>query len=337
MTPFDPIPLLPRYGPEGDAPVPSVAEARAYCHSLTTSHYENFSVLTSLVPGRLRDPFAAVYAFCRWSDDLGDETGSTPEARARSIDLLAWWRRELHGCFAHAADPAMPAPRHPVFVALAPAIGAHGLTIDPFDDLISAFDQDQRITRYQTWEELLGYCRLSANPVGRLVLRLGGVTEAHPDHARILAKSDATCTALQLINFWQDVRRDLIDRDRVYLPEADTGVSPAMLRDWAARPNDPEARVPYIKALRPLVVRTRALFVEGRDLPRLLPRDIAPVVRLFGDGGMATLRAVERMGCATLWNRPSLSKPTKAALVGRAMIGARIQSMLSPKQIAPAS
>jgi squalene synthase HpnC len=331
VSDLDPIPLLPRFGPEGDAPTPSPAEARAYCHALTTSHYENFSVLSSLVPARLRDPFAAVYAFCRWSDDLGDETGSTPEARARSLELLAWWRAELAACFAHNADASAPAPRHPVYIALTQAIRAHALTIDPFADLISAFEMDQRVTRYQTWDELLDYCRLSANPVGRIVLRLGGITEARPDHAMLLAKSDATCTALQLINFWQDVRRDLVERDRVYLPERDTGITADTLRDWADRAGDPAARVPYIKAVRPLVVRTRALFAEGRDLPRHLPRDIAPVVRLFGDGGMAVVRAVERIGCATLWRRPSLPRATKGMLALRAMMAARVGGMLGPR------
>lgn len=324
MTTLDPIPLLPRYGPSGDAPPLSVEEARRYCHALATSHYENFSVLSSLVPPRLRAPFAAVYAFCRWSDDLGDETGSTEAARARSLELLAWWREGLRACFAHAADPGAPAPRHPVYVALVEPIRAHGLVMEPFADLISAFEQDQRVTRYRTWDEVVGYCRLSANPVGRIVLRLGGVTEARPDHAALVVKSDATCTALQMINFWQDVRRDLLERDRVYVPEEETGVSAGMLGEWAERGDDPQARVPYIKAIRPLVARTRALFDEGRDLPKHLPRDIAPVVRLFGDGGMAVLRAVERMGCATLWRRPSLSKATKGMLVLRAMAGARL-------------
>jgi len=331
VSELDPIPMLPRYGPTGDAPAPTLAEARAYCHALTTSHYENFSVLSSLVPARLRDPFAAVYAFCRWSDDLGDETGATPEARARSLELLAWWRGGLVACFDHSADATAPAPRHPVYVALGDAIGVHGLDITPFADLISAFEMDQRVTRYQTWDDLLGYCRLSANPVGRIVLRLGGITEARSDHAALLAKSDATCTALQLINFWQDVRRDLVERDRVYLPERDTGITAEMLRDWADRPDDPAARVPYIKAVRPLVDRTRAMFRQGHDLPRVLPRDIAPVVRLFGDGGMATLRAVERMGCATLWRRPRLSRSAKAMLVFRAMVAARLGGMLSSR------
>ena len=332
VTTLDPIPLLPRYGPSGDAPAPSGPEAIAYCRALTTTHYENFSVLSALVPHRLRDPFAAVYAFCRWSDDLGDETGTTVEARAQSLELLAWWRRELRACFAHAnggGDPSDGAPRHPVYIALAPVIRAYRLPIQPFDDLISAFEQDQRVTRYQTWDELLGYCHLSANPVGRIVLHLGGVDTAAPANAAIVDKSDATCTALQLINFWQDVRRDLLERDRVYVPEAETGISPAMLRDWATRPNDPEARVPYIKAIRPLVMRTRELFGRGRDLPNRLGPDIGPVVWLFGAGGMAILRAVEGIGCATLWKRPTLSKPAKAVLVARAMVRARAGSMLS--------
>jgi len=331
VTTLDPIPLLPRYGPSGDAPAPSGAEAIAYCRALATGHYENFSVLSALVPHTLRDPFAAVYAFCRWSDDLGDETGNTDEARARSLELLAWWRRELHACFAHVADPSAQAPRHPVYIALVPAIRSYRLPLPPFDDLISAFEQDQRVTRYQTWDQVVGYCRLSANPVGRIVLHLGGVDTTDPAHAKLVEMSDATCTALQLINFWQDVRRDLVERDRVYLPASETGISGEMLRDWADRPNDPEARVPYIHAIRPLIMRTRDLFARGRDLPNHLSRDIGPVVWLFGAGGLAVTRAVESIGCATLWRRPKLTKSAKGVLVARAMIRARAGSMLSPK------
>jgi len=176
-------------------------EALAYTHWLATHHYENFQVVSFLLPKRLHQDFYNVYAFCRWSDDLGDEIGDPQE----SLRLLAWWRGELHAMFAGRA-------RHPVFVALRATVVQHHLPMDPFDHLIQAFEQDQTVTRYRNFDELFEYCRFSANPVGRLVLGLCGYQDAGRQ-----ALSDATCTALQLANFWQDVIVDL-QKDRVYLP-----------------------------------------------------------------------------------------------------------------------
>lgn len=317
----DALALLDRWGPDSDGPAPTRDEALAHVRALTTSHYENFSVLSRLVPAALRDDFAAVYTFCRWSDDMGDETGAGDDARALSLELLAWWRRQLDACVGAAESGDTSALRHPVFIVLADTMRRRELDAKPFHDLISAFEQDQRVTRYDAWEQLLGYCRLSADPVGRIVLALAGHDGTRPGDAERLAMSDATCTALQLTNFWQDVRRDLFDRDRVYLPRALTGLDADTLRDWAARPDDPAARVPFIRAVRPLAERTRELFNAGRPLPRTLDRSIAPVVWLFGAGGRSVLRSVERAGCATLWTRPTLSKARKASLVARASLG----------------
>lgn len=320
----EPMAHLHEFGPDA-APRPiSPDQACHYVRTLTTGHYENFSVLSRLVPERLRDDFAAVYAYCRWCDDLGDETGKDEAARARSLDLLGWWRTQLRGCFMHlAGDAEAQAPTHPVFVALLPTIRRHALTIEPFEHLIQAFEQDQRITRYQTWDQVVDYCVRSANPVGRIVLNLagfqgctaGGVTDRERELVRM---SDATCTALQLINHWQDVRRDLLERDRVYLPSVDTGITADMLKDWVNRPDDPAARVPYIRGVRPLVERTHELFGVGRPLPNAMGGDLAPVIWLFGAGGEAVLRSVRRIGCATLWNRPKLGKLTKMMLVAQA-------------------
>lgn len=314
------LPDLARFGPEVQAPVPSMEEARNYVRSLATSHYENFSVLSRLVPERLRPDFVAVYAYCRWSDDLGDETGSGEAARARSLELLHWWRGQLDECFAFVRGDSAASPRHPVFVALAETIQRRSLRLEPFHHLIDAFEQDQRISRYETWDQLINYCVRSANPVGRIVLALDGHFEETPAQERLFAMSDATCTALQLTNFWQDVRRDLFDRDRVYIPSEETGLTSTMLREWAERPNDPEARVPYIRALRPLVERTRELFVRGRPLPSALNSDLSPVIWLFGRGGESVLDSVERIGCATLWERPRLSRVGKASLLAAAGI-----------------
>lgn len=352
-SPIDPatpvLGLLDRLGPGAlatGAPAMTLEEAIGYCRGLALSHYENFSVLTGLVPAELRDDFAAVYAFCRWADDLGDETGSDAAARERSLGLLGWWRGQVKACFAyadargatdapHRSDTEMgrsgetlsmpAAPTHPVFIALAETArrhARHGLTSRPFQDLISAFEQDQTVTRYQTWEQVLDYCTRSANPVGRIVLMLGGYAppEMCPENGERYRLSDLTCTALQLINFWQDVRRDMIARDRVYLPLRDLGLTAEQLREWMTRGDreggfDPAARVGFIKALRPLVERTGAMFDEARGLPRLLDRRIGPLVWLFGAGGEAIVHAVRHGGCATLWRRPRLGKFEKALLV----------------------
>jgi squalene synthase HpnC len=272
------------------------------------------------VPENRRDDVAAVYAFCRWSDDLADETGTDPAARARSLDLLAAWRLMLERCVAFARGEPVEPPRHAVMVALADTFRRLELDDRPFHHLIDAFEQDQRITRYESWPQLLDYCTRSADPVGRIVLMLAGRRLDDPASADLLRMSDATCTALQLTNFWQDVRRDLLDRDRVYMPVQDTGLTSDALQDFAARADDPAARIPFIRALRPLVERTWPLFRAGRPLPRALGGPFARVVWLFGAGGEAVLRAVERAGGTTLWHRPTLSRAGKASLIARATI-----------------
>ena len=296
---------------------PSREEAEAYTHRLVRTQYENFSVLSSLLPKRLRRDFANVYAFCRWADDLGDETGD-PE---RSLELLAWWRRELDACFAGA-------PRHPVFVALRGTVERHDLERAPFDHLIDAFEQDQRKTRYESWDEVLGYCRLSANPVGRLVLALCAHTD---DERRRL--SDATCTALQLANFWQDVRRDVLERGRIYIPGETARAHGLSLETLAqairADAGDPACgacadvesagiralRPAYRATLRELVDRTWPLFREGRGLWPLLEREIRPSIELFTRGGEAVLRRIERIDYDTMRVRPKIGKARKATLI----------------------
>ncbi len=318
--------LLGRWGPgvESGEPV-DLHAALAHCHALARSRYENFSVLTSLVPPDLRDDFAAVYAFCRWADDLADEThrlapDADPDlARARSTELLAWWRAELDRCFAGEAS-------HPVFVALRRTIDARRLRPEPFHDLITAFELDQRTTQYRTWPELIAYCSNSADPVGRIVLTLAGhrPPDEDPGNTTIYDLSDRVCTALQLTNFWQDTRSDLLERGRVYMPTDETGLDADTLRDFAQRENDPAARVPFIHALRPLVERTAELFDSARELPRRLDPRIAPVVALFAAGGRRTLRKVEAAGCTSLWKRPRLTKPEKAALLARAWAASKL-------------
>lgn len=338
------VDALARFGPEfttavaaGTAPAPSEAACLRYVQDLAGSHYENFSVLSSLVPTGVRPDFAAVYAFCRWSDDLGDETGADQAARDRSVMLLDWWRGELHSCFAGH-------PRHPIFVALAPTIRRHTLPIEPFDNLISAFLQDQTVTRYQTWDQVLGYCRNSANPVGRLVLMLAGhrperdpaITTVNGQELGRFACSDLVCTALQLTNFWQDVRRDLLERDRVYLPSDETGFTDYDLRSWLDKGEDPATRIRYIRAVRPLVDRTREMFDHAATLPDHVHPGFAPVIWLFAAGGRHVLDRVESTGCTTLWQRPKLSKLSKALLVGRAWLRSRRAGNTSSPSLLPA-
>jgi squalene synthase HpnC len=311
----DTIDQLAIFGPDRCDTL-SVEQARAWCRRLALRHYENFSVLSTLVPPRLRDDFAALYAFCRWADDLGDETGD----RARSSELLAWWRRELEQCLAGE-------PRHPVFIALAPTIARHDLPHTLFDDLIRAFEQDQLVTRYPTWDDLLDYCRRSANPVGRLVLMISG----QPRTGELFALSDDVCTALQLTNHWQDVRRDILDRDRVYVPRE---LVPPEVGDFESRLRA-SARQEFgvdrafleqsRRIVRECLERTWPHFERGLALPGKVSRDIRPVIRLFIAGGMHVLRAIEAWNYETALHRPRLSRPARLWLVARAWIGARLQ------------
>ncbi len=279
------------------------AAAEAFCRDVAARHYENFTVATRLVPARLRQHLVTVYAFARWSDDLADETGAPAEADRR----LADWQRQLEECFAGRAA-------HPIFVALAATASETGLTSEPFADLIDAFRQDQVRTRYATRAELLDYCRRSADPVGRIVLALEGCREP-----ALVAMSDAICTGLQLVNFWQDLKRDRI-AGRVYLPADDMrrfGVDESML-DLPAAP----------AALRALVREelawAREQFAAGAPLVGRAPTALRPAIRMFLGGGRAIAAAIERAGCDTLSRRPTVGRWTKLALAGRAWIECRL-------------
>ncbi len=309
---INPVDQIQRFGPEQCESLDTDA-ARRWCRTLATSHYENFSVLSSLVPERLRDDFAAVYAFCRWADDLGDEFGDTE----RALELLVWWRRQLDLCYDNQ-------PEHPVFVALRPTIEQFDLPRQPFDELIRAFEQDQRVRRYETWEQLLGYCRLSADPVGRLVLMLGGA----PRTAEYFGPSDAICTALQLTNHLQDVKRDLLERDRIYLPadlimshDFEDRMRRSAQQGWAVdRAFLPEFR----GVVRTCVGRTWELYERGETLLPKLDATLRPIVRLLMSGGAHVLRMIELWNYETALHRPKLSKGRRVALVAEAWIGARL-------------
>jgi squalene synthase HpnC len=288
---------LRRFGP-GASDRLSRDEAVAYCARLTSGHYENFSVVTWLTPREHRPAFQSIYAFCRWSDDLGDEVG---DAR-RSLELLSWWRGELRGMYQGEA-------RHPVMIALSETVEQYGIPIEPFELLISAFEQDQTINEYDTFDQLLDYCTRSANPVGHLVLYVAGAVT--PENFRL---ADATCTALQLANFWQDVARDLAI-GRIYLPREDRSRFGYSESDLQALHFTPA----FARLLEFEVERARNLFAEGRALVSRIPRALAVDVELFSRGGLAILDAIEAKGFDVLSGRPSLSRWTKVGLLVRAV------------------
>jgi squalene synthase HpnC len=290
--------LPPEYAIPAQAP--SRAEAQEYCRRLARSHHENFSVATWFLPEHLRQHFFNIYAYCRISDDLGDEVGD-PTA---SLEMLEQWQAELDACFSGN-------PRHPVFVALEETVHQFGIPKQPFDDLLKAFRQDQTIQRYETFESLLGYCHYSANPVGHLVLYLCGYRDAERQ-----ALSDFTCTALQLANFWQDVSDDY-GKGRIYLPVADLRRYHVTEDDIAAARNTPA----FLEMMRFEVQRARQWFQRGLPLVKKVDRELAIDIELFSRGGQEILNAIERNGHAVLGRRPAISKTRKLALVARAAMG----------------
>jgi len=281
------------------AQAPSLQDAYAYCERLARSHYENFSVATWFLPKSLRQHFYNVYSYCRISDDLGDETGNT----SASLQLLDEWEQELEACY-------QGSPRHPVFVALAATVRQFNIPKQTFADLLTAFRQDQRVTRYQTFDDLLRYCRYSANPVGHLVLYLGGYRNY--ERQRL---SDFTCTALQLANFWQDVSPDY-EKGRIYLPLEDLRNHGVGESDIAHKNNSAQ----FIEMMRFEVQRAREWFERGLPLVDQVSRDLAIDIELFSRGGQEILNAIERQNYAVLGNRPAISKARKLALVARAAL-----------------
>jgi len=276
---------------------PSLEEARAYCERLARSHYENFSVATWFLPSKLRPHFYSMYAYCRISDDLGDEVGNPQQ----SLALLDEWGEELDACYAGH-------PRHPVFVALRPTILSCVIPRDPFANLLTAFRQDQTVTRYETFDDLLGYCVNSANPVGRLVLYACGYSDEERQQL-----SDFTCTALQLANFWQDVFVDY-GKGRIYLPLEDLrqyGVSESDIADRRFTPG-------FQELMRFEVERAREWFRRGRPLIAMVDRELAIDIELFTRGGEEILNCIERQDFDVLRSRPAISKSRKLTLVAGA-------------------
>jgi squalene synthase HpnC len=291
-------------GPDAAA----LSAAYAACARLAREHYENFPVASLLLPRAMRPHVAAVYAFARTADDFADEGIRTVEERLRLLDE---WKALLHGQSRHDAIDAVGAVREPSlpFLALHNTIRQKRLPLHLFDDLLSAFRQDVTVHRYATWNDLLDYCRRSANPVGRLVLRIAG-----HDVPALDRQSDALCTALQLANFWQDLERDW-DKGRLYVPRADVEAAGANESDLDARRMTPAWRT----ALASVASRTRALFEEGRGVADGVSGRLKWELRLTWLGGVRILDRLERDGFDVFRRRPALGPADAPVIVWRAL------------------
>jgi squalene synthase HpnC len=279
---------------------PSLKEAQQFCSQLAHSHYENFSVVTWFLPKHLHQHFYNVYAYCRISDDLGDEVGDPQQ----SLLLLDQWEAELEQCYSGE-------PRHPVFVALRQTVRELEIPQHEFSDLLRAFRQDQTTPRYQTFADVLGYCQYSANPVGHLVLYLCGYRDAERQKL-----SDFTCTALQLANFWQDVAIDY-GKGRIYLPLDDLAKYGVTEDNIAQR----RATDAFLEMMKFEVARAREWFQMGLPLAGMVDKHLALDIELFSRGGLEILNAIERQRYDVLTRRPVISKPRKLWLLARAAAG----------------
>ncbi|MGD0963496.1 MAG: squalene synthase HpnC [Candidatus Acidiferrales bacterium] len=297
MLPTPELEIARHLPPEGCAP----AEAQRYTRWLATHHYENFNVVSWLLPRNLHQHFYNVYSYCRWSDDLGDEVNDP----SRALELLDAWEDELQRVYREDGGPA-----HPVLIALRETVRVKNIPIKPFGDLLHAFRQDQRVQRYSTWEDVLDYCVYSANPVGRLVLYLCDYRDQ--ERQRL---SDHICTALQLANFWQDVSRDL-EKGRIYIPLDALLAQGLTEEDIVAQRFDER----YVRLMKALIGRTRELFGAGAPLARRVDETLRVDIELFSGGGLAILNAIERSGYNTLEHRPALTKWTKVRLLGGALV-----------------
>ena len=271
----------------------SEEDAREYTRWLATHHYENFHVVSLLLPKQLHQHFYNVYSFCRWADDLGDEIGDPRE----SLRLLAWWREELQAMYKGNAG-------HPVFVALKRTIEEYEIPFEPFDRLIQAFEQDQTTTRYETFDDVFAYCLNSANPVGHLVLYLCGYRDRERQNL-----SDHTCTALQLANFWQDVTIDL-EKNRIYLPIELFGKYGYTEEELFA--NKFNRRFQML--MQDAVLVAEELFHKGMPLVKQVERRLALDVELFSRGGMRILEKIKAQNYNVLRRRPHISKAERVGL-----------------------
>jgi len=292
----------------------SPESAQQYTRWLATHHYENFNIASWLLPKELHQHFYNLYAYCRWADDLGDEVPDTQ----RALELLDWWEQELDACYEGR-------PSHAVFVALRETIVAKDIPKQPFADLLRAFRQDQIVKRYATWDAVLDYCVYSANPVGRLVLYLCDYRDEQRQRL-----SDATCTALQLANFWQDVSRDL-QKGRIYIP-LDIAAQHHVSEDDIVSRRFSENHVALMKDL---ITRTRILFDQGFPLAQQVAGKLRIDLEMFSRGGIAVLDAIENNGYDTLHYRPAISKTKQATLLVRVLVSQFLSPRISTARSVP--
>ncbi len=286
----------------------SITEAQAYCRRLARRHYENFTVASWLLPRELRQHFYNVYAYCRWADDLADEVHDP----AQSLVLLDWWLAKLQACYT--GEKSSAAAQHPVFIALSETILKFSIPQQPLADLLVAFRQDQQVTRYETFDDLLSYCRNSANPVGRIVLALGRCHDP-----ALLPYSDAICTGLQLANFCQDVARDW-DCGRVYLPQESLRAAGYTDEMFASR----EFNAAFRELMHGEVARAEAYLLAGRPLIQLVSRPLRLDVALFVEGGLSILRVIRRLDYNVWAKRPTVSKLERIKLLARSWRQSRL-------------
>jgi phytoene synthase len=289
----------------GDA---ALREAYAECERLARTHYENFPVASWLLPVHMRPHVAALYAFARTADDFADEGRRSAEERC---GLLDDWQNRLHACVggSRAGEGGTPHPYDRLFLALGATIRACDLPVALFDDLLSAFRQDITTHRYATWSGVLDYCRRSANPVGRLVLRIAGHDDAGLDRA-----SDALCTALQLTNFWQDFARDW-QNGRLYVPLDDVAAERARMEDLDHR----RLTEPWRRVLGRAAARTRESFQAGRSVCDGVGGRLRHELRITWLGGMQILDRLEKADYDVFAARPTLGMADAPAIVWRAL------------------
>ena len=278
----------------------SLDEAFSFCAAVTASHHENFPVASLFLPGEKRPYIQAIYAFSRIADDIADELEMHPDERLQKLDD---WEQQLLGCFEGRAD-------HPVFIALRETVNRVGIPIEPLQHLLAAFKKDVVQHSYETFEDLLGYCRCSANPVGRLVLMIFGYR-----NEVLHNMSDDICTALQLTNFWQDVAVDL-EKNRLYIPLEDMRKFGYSNEDWHGRIwNDR-----FQALMKFQTERTRALFYHGGELPSRVDRDLQLELKLVWLGGMSILKNIERMHYNLFQRRPRLNGFNKLMILIRGLL-----------------
>ncbi|HWP42690.1 MAG TPA: squalene synthase HpnC, partial [Blastocatellia bacterium] len=279
----------------------SIAPAYQYCEQLARRHYENFPVGSILIPRRLRKHFYAIYAFARTADDFADEGYDLNYTIDERLALIREWRSLLHASVSSDAS-------HPVFVALSDTIKQFDLPMRLFEDLLSAFSQDVTTKRYETFADLIDYCRLSANPIGRLILLLFGVKEEEMHRW-----SDCICTALQLTNHWQDVALDL-DKDRIYIPLSDLRQHEMDESSLLARRSDRR----FQRLMRLQVERARELFMQGKPLCLALSGRLALELRAVWLGGWRILELIEQNGYDVFARRPVIASSDRLRILSEA-------------------